>query len=108
MSTPDFAARGRIGAYVQHSRHDARQTTAAARAQFLARFEQQVDPKGALPTEEGRRRAAHARRAHMARLAIRSGQVRKYATRSVTSSTERVARRSSNAGSIGTDNSQRV
>lgn len=73
----DYAALGRIGAHIQHSRHDPRATTVAARTAFLARFEIEVDPDGKLAPEERIRRAAHARRAHMARLARRSAEVRR-------------------------------
>src|SRR5690349_3784082 len=70
----EMALRGRIGALVQHSRHDARETTARARSTFLARFEHQVDPLGELDLAERQRRAEFARRAHFARLALKSAQ----------------------------------
>lgn len=73
----DMAQRGRIGAYVAHSRHDTRDLTAKARQTFLDTFEQQVDPEGTLPESERRRRAEAARRAHMARLAYESVKVRR-------------------------------
>jgi hypothetical protein len=75
--TPEEAAlRGRIGALVLHSRRDPRETTAKARAAFLANFERQVDPEGVLAPEERRRRAEYARRAHFARLALKSARAR--------------------------------
>ena len=75
--TPEEAAlRGRIGALVLHSRRDPRETTAKARAAFLARFERQVDPEGVLAPDERRRRAKYARRAHYARLALASARAR--------------------------------
>lgn len=75
--SPEVAAlRGRIGAHITHSRHDPRETTANARAAFLARFEREVDPDGLLPPDERRRRAEHARKAHFARLALRSVEKR--------------------------------
>ena len=43
----------------------------------MARFEREVDPEGALPEVERKRRADHARKAHMARLALRSAQARR-------------------------------
>lgn len=79
MSSPDtnhYALLGRIGAYVTHSRHDPRQTTAKARASFLARFEREVDPDRALPEAERQHRAESARRAHFARLALKSAEAR--------------------------------
>lgn len=79
MSTRDRAAlvlQGRIGAYVTHSRHDPRETTANGRAVFLARFEREVDPDGTLSPPERARRAEAARRAYFARLAYRSALAR--------------------------------
>src|SRR3954467_7644157 len=76
VSRPDMIRRGRIGAFVTHSRHDPRETTAKARAAFLARFEREVDPEGSLPEAERRRRAEHARKAHFARLALKSARTR--------------------------------
>lgn len=75
--------RGRIGAYALHAHHDPRQTTAKARATFLARFLDEVDPDGTLPEAERLRRAASARKAYFARLALKSARARaRKATRS--------------------------
>jgi hypothetical protein len=71
-----MALRGRIGAFVTHSRHDPRETTAKARRAFLSRFEREVDPDGVLPVAERLRRAESARRAYFARLALRSVRAR--------------------------------
>lgn len=70
------ALRGRIGAHLLHATHDSLRLTARAREAFLAGFERQVDPDGLLPADERRRRAAHLRAAHFARLARRSAMVR--------------------------------
>jgi hypothetical protein len=51
--------------------------TAAARAAALERFERQVDPDGVLTADERARRAAHARKAYFARLALKSTQARR-------------------------------
>jgi hypothetical protein len=72
----DMALRGRIGAHTLHATRDSRETTANARAAFLAGFEAQVDPDGSLPEAERKRRAEHARRAHFARLALKSARAR--------------------------------
>jgi hypothetical protein len=72
----EMALRGRIGAFIQHSRHDSRESTAKARKAFLASFERQVDPDGVLPEVERRRRAEHARKAYFARLALASARAR--------------------------------
>lgn len=50
--------------------------TAAARRAFADRFEREVDPEGRLTPQERAKRAAHARRAHMQKLALRSAQAR--------------------------------
>ena len=73
----EMALRGRIGAHVSKSRHDARILTAQARAAFLHRFEREVDPDGTLPEEERQRRAEHARKAYFARLALASARARR-------------------------------
>ncbi len=76
--TPEEASlRGKIGAFVTHSRHDSRDITRAARERFLARFLLEVDPDNTLPEAERLRRADAARRAHMARLALKSAQSRR-------------------------------
>ena len=46
--------------------------TRPAREAFLRRFEQEVDPDGTLPLDERHRRAEHAKRAYMLRLAKRA------------------------------------
>lgn len=43
---------------------------------LLAKFEQQVDPDGALDPSERRKRAVHARRLHMSRLSLKAAQSR--------------------------------
>jgi hypothetical protein len=45
MNPGERALRARIGAYTMHGRNDARETTAKARAAFLARFERLADPR---------------------------------------------------------------
>ncbi|MGH2427340.1 MAG: hypothetical protein ACRDGV_00435, partial [Candidatus Limnocylindria bacterium] len=72
----DLSLRGRIGAHLLHARYDSRALTANARAAFLAGFERAVDPDGLLPADERRRRAAHLRAAHFARLARLSALAR--------------------------------
>jgi len=69
--------RGRIGAYRLHATHDPRETTKAARAAFLGKFEEEVDPDGSLSLEERSRRAEAARRAYFAQLAYRSAKARR-------------------------------
>lgn len=67
----------RIAAEVSWSRtYDRAGRTRAARQKFLERFEHEVDPDGTLPPEERRRRAEHAKRAYMLRLAKRATKAR--------------------------------
>lgn len=53
--------------------------TRAARETFLDRFEREVDPDGLLDPADRARRAAHARSAYFARLALKSAQARRKA-----------------------------
>jgi hypothetical protein len=63
--------RGRIGAYRLHATHDPRETTAKARATFLASFRAQVEADSpGLPEPEIERRARAALKARMAKLAF--------------------------------------
>jgi hypothetical protein len=50
--------------------------TRPAREAFLRRFEREVDPDGTLPPDERHRRAEHAKRAYMLRLAKKAVIVR--------------------------------
>jgi hypothetical protein len=68
----------RIAAEVSWSRtFDRAARTKPARDKFLERFEREVDPEMKLPPHERRRRAEHAKRAYMLRLAKRSARARK-------------------------------
>jgi hypothetical protein len=51
--------------------------TAAARRAFDERFEREVDPDGVLAPAERTRRAANARKAYYARLALASAKARR-------------------------------
>ena len=77
MNPGERALRARLGAYAMHGRNDARETTAKARAAFLARFERLADPEGRLPPAERERRAQQLRRAYFARLALASVKARR-------------------------------
>lgn len=76
LSPSERSQRARIAAYIKHAKHDARESTAPARAAFAERFINEVDPDGILPEPERLRRAEAARRAHMARLAFKSARAR--------------------------------
>ncbi len=84
--TTDYSAaerrlRARLGGLTTHFRHDSRAITAPARAASAraldARLLDEIDPVGALPEPERRRRLAVARKAHFARLALRSAAARR-------------------------------
>lgn len=77
LSPGQRSLRARMAAHALHARRDGREITAPARAAFLARFEDQVDPDRLLSAEERARRAEHARKAHFTRLALRSAQSRR-------------------------------
>jgi hypothetical protein len=77
MSPAERSLLARQAAHTMHAQYDVQETTAKARASFLAKFEREVDPDGVLPLEERRRRAEHLRRAHFARLARASARVRR-------------------------------
>jgi hypothetical protein len=77
MNPGERALRARIGAYAMHGRNDARETTAKARAAFLACFERLADPEGRLPLAERQRRAQQLRSAYFARLALASAKARR-------------------------------
>lgn len=68
--------RARIGGLAASAKNGGKAQTAAARESWLQQFERRVDPLGTLTPRERERRAALARKAHMARLALRSAQVR--------------------------------
>ena len=81
MTPAERSLRARMAAYRMHASHDPKETTAAARAAFLARFEREVDPDGRLAPSERRRRAEAARKAYFTKLAIQSVRGRQRARR---------------------------
>ncbi len=72
MTPEQRTLRARIAAYTMHSRNDGLSITAAARSAFAASFETTVDPDGVLPLPERQRCAEALRKAHYARLALKS------------------------------------
>lgn len=81
MSHTGRSLRGRLGAYILHSKYDSRELTKAARAAFESKFERDVDPDCVLPVAERLRRAEMARKAHFTRLAIASAKARRKRSR---------------------------
>jgi hypothetical protein len=77
MDRASRSLRARLGAHALHAKvTDPKAHTEPARKAWFARFEHEVDPRGVLTPEERSRRAEHAMRAHMSRLALKSAQVR--------------------------------
>lgn len=79
LTPSQLSLRGRAGAHALHASRDSREVTRAARAASpgqLGYWEHSVDPDGALESGERSRRAAHARKAYFARLALKSAQAR--------------------------------
>jgi hypothetical protein len=69
--------RAKVAAHVSWANtSDRTARTAAARKAASDRFEREVDPDGVLPNEERVLRAANARKAHFARMALLSARAR--------------------------------
>lgn len=79
MSPSERSLKAKLAAHRLHAQVDPHQITAAARKAALDRFEREVDPDGKLPVEERQRRAAHARKAYFAGLALKSARARRVA-----------------------------
>jgi hypothetical protein len=76
MTPAERALRARAAAYAMHAKHGSKKAALRGQAALLAKFEHEVDPDGLLTPTERRRRALHARRAHMASLALLSARSR--------------------------------
>ena len=77
MTPGERTLRARAAAYAMLAKHGSRKGALRGQAALLAKFERQVDPDRLLAPEERRLRALHARRAHMARLALASARSRR-------------------------------
>ena len=78
LTTEERALRARAAAHQSWANTaDPSARTEPGRRAALERFEREVDPDGTLPPEERARRAAHARKAYFARLALKSAQARR-------------------------------
>ena len=77
MTPGERTLRARAAAYAMLAKHGSRKGALRGQAALLAKFERQVDPECLLAPEERRLRALHARRAHMARLALASARSRR-------------------------------
>lgn len=78
MTATELSMRGAIAAHTSWANTaDRTARTAPGREAFNARFERQVDPDGVLPEAERIKRAENARKAHFARMALKSAQARR-------------------------------
>lgn len=78
MTEAEKRLRGQIGARIKWSQcADRTEATAAARRAFLDRFEKLADPDGVLAPADRARRAEDLRKAHYARMALKSVQARR-------------------------------
>lgn len=77
LTPAERTKRARQAAYAMHAKNDPKATTAKARATFLQRFVDEVDPDRTLPEAERERRAECARKAYYAGLALRSSVARR-------------------------------
>lgn len=68
---------GRIAALTRVAQEGGSAVSAPARAAFLEKFYDQVDPDRTLPLDERERRASAARKAHFARLSAKSADARR-------------------------------
>jgi hypothetical protein len=69
--------RARLAAQSRWAKEDPTPTVTKARAAFMARFENDVDPDRVLNEAERQRRAESARKAYFTRLALKSSQARR-------------------------------
>lgn len=76
LSPAERSTRARVAAFTRWAGEDPRPQMQKAREGFERRFLDEVDPNRVLPEAERNRRAAAARRAHFARLALASARAR--------------------------------
>lgn len=77
LSPNERILRAKLAAHTKWATTDPLEGTAKARAAFLDRFEDEVDPDRVLAPAERARRAASARKAYFARLSLKSAQARR-------------------------------
>jgi hypothetical protein len=75
-TSAERSQRARIAALANLAQSGGTRVSAPARAAFLRRFEDEVDPTRSLPEAERAERAEYARRRYFAALALRSARAR--------------------------------
>jgi hypothetical protein len=74
LSPAERTLRARLAAHALHAQ--GKTNTGPATVAHLARFEREVDPDGLLPPAERSRRADHARKSYMSKLALKASRAR--------------------------------
>ena len=77
LTAEERIQRARLAAHSLHAKTDSRKHTEPGRAALQSKYERLVDPDGVLDEAERKRRAKHAERAHMARMALASSVARR-------------------------------
>lgn len=78
LTPSERSLRSRLAAHTLHAAGGT--NTGPARAAFLSKFDDAVDPEGILEPAERAKRAAHARKAYFAALALKSAKARRRRT----------------------------
>lgn len=81
ISPGRMALLAKIGGLTAAARHSGPERTAAARAAYSAHWLTLADPEGVLPEDERVRRAGLLKRAHFARLQLKSADARRRKSR---------------------------
>lgn len=77
LTAAERSLRSRLAAHAKWAKTDPVAGTAKARAKFMAKFLDEVDPRRELPEEERLQRAEHARQAYFTKLALKSARARR-------------------------------
>jgi hypothetical protein len=76
MTPEQRTLHARLAGHALHAKYGSDAIAARARKGFMAKFEREVDPDGVLPEAERQKRAEHAMKSHMQRLALKSARAR--------------------------------
>lgn len=72
LSPEERKVRAKLASQAMWARNNGYEHLAPARAAFMAKFEKEVDPEGALAPDERARRAEHAKKAYFLRLTLKA------------------------------------
>ena len=79
LSPKERTLKARLAAHTLQSKVDPTKHTEPARAAFMERFLDEVDPNRELPEAERQRRAEHAKKAYFYRMSLKSAAARRKA-----------------------------